>query len=86
LTKNADIGDIITPLAQQQTPRRQSLPLADMDSLEVETDISEANLSAVKVAQPCEIQIDAIPDKRFRGVVQTIVPTATAAKPQSWSK
>jgi multidrug efflux pump subunit AcrA (membrane-fusion protein) len=51
-----------------------------MSSLEVETDVSEANLSIVKVSSPCEIQIDAIPNKRFRGIVQTIVPTADRSK------
>ncbi len=80
LTKNADIGDIITPLGAAANSKAAVITIADMGSLEVETDISEANLSAVKIAQPCEIQIDAIPDKRFRGVVQTIVPTADRSK------
>ncbi|PKN72268.1 MAG: efflux RND transporter periplasmic adaptor subunit [Deltaproteobacteria bacterium HGW-Deltaproteobacteria-10] len=80
LTKNADIGDIITPLGAAANSKAAVITIADMSSLEVETDVSEANLSAVKVKQPCEIQIDAIPDKRFRGVVQTIVPTADRSK------
>ncbi len=80
LTKNADIGDIITPLGAAANSKAAVVTIADMNSLEVETDISEANLSAVKVNQPCEIQIDAIADKRFRGVVQTIVPTADRSK------
>ncbi len=80
LTKNADIGDIITPLGAAANSKAAVITIADMGSLEVETDVSEANLSSVKVAQPCEIQIDAIPDKRFRGIVQTIVPTADRSK------
>jgi RND family efflux transporter MFP subunit len=80
LTKNADIGDIITPLGAAANSKAAVITIADMSSLEVETDVSEANLSVVKVAQPCEIQIDAIPDKRFPGIVQTIVPTADRSK------
>jgi RND family efflux transporter MFP subunit len=80
LTKNADIGDIITPLGAAANSKAAVITIADMSSLEVETDVSETNLSIVKVSQPCEIQIDAIPNKRFRGVVQTIVPTAERSK------
>jgi RND family efflux transporter MFP subunit len=80
LTKNADIGDIITPLGAAANSKAAVITIADMNSLEVETDVSEANLSIVKVNQPCEIQIDAIPNKRFHGVVQTIVPTAERSK------
>jgi RND family efflux transporter MFP subunit len=80
LTKNADIGDIITPLGAAANSKAAVITIADMGSLEVETDVSEANLSLVKVSQPCEIQIDAIPNKRFRGIVQTIVPTADRTK------
>jgi multidrug efflux pump subunit AcrA (membrane-fusion protein) len=34
----------------------------------------------VKAGQPCEIQLDALPDNRFRGVVHMIVPTADRSK------
>jgi multidrug efflux pump subunit AcrA (membrane-fusion protein) len=51
-----------------------------MDSLQVEADVSESNLGKVKIGQPCEIQLDAFPDIRFRGVVHMIVPTADRSK------
>jgi multidrug efflux pump subunit AcrA (membrane-fusion protein) len=51
-----------------------------MDSLQVEADVSESNLQQVKMGQPCEIQMDALPDIRFRGVVHMIVPTADRTK------
>jgi len=34
----------------------------------------------VKIGQPCEIQLDAFPDSRFRGMVHMIVPTADRTK------
>jgi RND family efflux transporter MFP subunit len=80
LTKDADIGDIVTPLGAAANAKAAVVTIADLDSLQVEADVSETNLGLVKVGQPCEIQLDALPDSRFRGVVHTIVPTADRTK------
>jgi RND family efflux transporter MFP subunit len=80
LTKNADIGDIVTPLGAAANAKAAVVTIADMDSLQVEADVSETNLSLVKAGQPCEIQLDALPDTRLKGEVHTIVPTADRAK------
>ena len=80
LTKNADIGDIITPLGAAANAKAAVVTIADLNSLQVEADVSETNLGLVKVGQPCEIQLDAIPDSRYRGGVHAIVPTADRAK------
>jgi len=80
LTKNADIGDIVTPLGAAANAKAAVVTIADMRSLQVEADVSETNLALVKVNQPCEIQLDALPDSRFRGEVHAIVPTADRAK------
>jgi RND family efflux transporter MFP subunit len=80
LTKNADIGDIITPLGAAANAKAAVVTIADLGSLQVEADVSETNLGLVKAGQPCEILLDALPDSRFRGVVHTIVPTADRTK------
>jgi len=80
LTKNADIGDIVTPLGAAANAKAAVVTIADLRSLQVEADVSETNLALVKVNQPCEIQLDALPDTRFRGEVHAIVPTADRAK------
>jgi RND family efflux transporter MFP subunit len=80
LTKNADVGDIITPLGAAANAKAAVVTIADLTSLQVEADVSETNLSLVKVGQPCDIQLDALPDFRFRGVVHAIVPTVDRAK------
>lgn len=80
LTKNADIGDIVTPLGAAANAKAAVVSIADLNSLQVEADVSETNLGLVKVGQPCEVQLDAIPDSRFRGEVHAIVPTADRAK------
>jgi RND family efflux transporter MFP subunit len=80
LTKNADIGDIVTPIGAAADAKAAVVTIADMDSLQVEVDVSESNIGQVKVGQPCEIQLDALPNDRFRGVVHMIVPTADRSK------
>jgi RND family efflux transporter MFP subunit len=80
LTKNADVGDIITPLGSAANAKAAVVTIADLASLQVEADVSESNLEKVKAGQPCEITLDALPNSRFRGVLQTIVPTADRTK------
>lgn len=80
LTKNANVGDVITPFSSALGSQAAVVTMADMSTLEVEADVSEANLAKVKVGQPCEIQLDALPGQRFRGVVQRTVPTVDRAK------
>ncbi len=80
LTKNADVGDIITPLGAAANAKAAVVSIADMNSLQVEVDVSESNIGQVAMQQPCEIQLDAFPDARFRGEVHMIVPTADRTK------
>jgi RND family efflux transporter MFP subunit len=80
LTKNANVGDVITPFSSALGSQAAVVTMADMTTLEVEADVSEANLAKVKLEQPCEIQLDALPGQRFRGIVQRTVPTVDRAK------
>lgn len=80
LTKNADVGDIITPLGAAANAKAAVVTIADLSSLQVEADVSESNLNQVKKGQPCEITLDALPGIRFSGMVHTIVPTADRSK------
>ncbi|TAN41711.1 MAG: efflux RND transporter periplasmic adaptor subunit [Nitrospirae bacterium] len=80
LTKSADIGDIVTPIGAAANAKAAVVTIADMNSLYVEVDVSESNISKVKAGQPCEIQLDALPDTRLSGVVHMVVPTADRSK------
>jgi len=80
LTKNADIGDIVTPLGAAATAKAAVVTIADMNSLQVEVDVSETSITAISVGQPCDIQLDALSDIRFRGEVYAIVPTVDRTK------
>jgi RND family efflux transporter MFP subunit len=80
LTKNADIGDIVTPFSAATESKSAVITIADMGSLQVEADVSESSLSKVRIGQPCQVQLDALPGKRFRGTVHMIVPTGDRTK------
>jgi RND family efflux transporter MFP subunit len=80
LTKNADVGDIISPLGASTTSKAAVVTIADMGSLSAEVDVAESSLHLVKVGEPCEITLDAIPSERFPGKVHMIVPTADRTK------
>jgi RND family efflux transporter MFP subunit len=80
LTKNADVGDIITPLGAAANAKAAVVTIADLASLQVEADVSESSLAQVRKGQPCEITLDALPKGRFRGVIHMIVPTADRSK------
>ncbi len=80
LSKSADVGDMVTPFSSAADSKGAVVNMADMSTLEVEADVSEASLSKIKVGQPAEITLDALPDTRFRGSVSRIVPTVDRAK------
>lgn len=80
LTKNADLGDIVTPIGAAANAKSAVVTIADMDSLQVEVDVSESNIRKISIDQPCEIQLDALPEQRFRGVIHMIIPTADRSK------
>jgi len=80
LAKNADVGEIVAPFASSASSKGSVVTLADMGSLEVEADVSEANIYKVSVGQRCEIILDAYPEIRYPGAVKKIVPTADRAR------
>ncbi|MEJ2069264.1 MAG: efflux RND transporter periplasmic adaptor subunit [Syntrophobacterales bacterium] len=79
-TKFADVGEVVAPFGAAANARAAVVTLADMNSLMVEADVAESNLDKVYKGQPCEISLDAIPNRRFPGEVHMIVPTADRAK------
>ncbi|MDD5100436.1 MAG: efflux RND transporter periplasmic adaptor subunit [Syntrophales bacterium] len=80
LTKNADVGDIVTPIGAAANAKAAVVTIADMNSLQVEADVSETSITTIRVGQPCDIQLDALPNMRFRGEVHAVVPTVDRSK------
>ncbi len=80
LTKNANVGDIITPFSSAADSKGAVVNMADMATLEVEADVSETSIAKISVGQPVEIQLDAFPDLRLLGKVSRTVPTVDRSK------
>ena len=80
LSKSANVGDLVTPFSSATDSKGAVVSMADMGTLEVEADVSESSLAKVHVGQPAEIVLDALPDTRFRGHINRMVPTVDRAK------
>jgi len=80
LTKSANVGDIVTPFSAASGTTGAVVTMADMETLEVEADVSESSIAKISVGQPAEIQLDAFPDLRLLGEVSRVVPTVDRSK------
>jgi RND family efflux transporter MFP subunit len=80
LTKNAEVGEVVAPFGSSTLARVAVVTMADMTSIQVEADVSESNIEKIYPGQRCTIILDAFPDARYEGIVQTIVPTVDRAK------
>ncbi|WP_374359887.1 efflux RND transporter periplasmic adaptor subunit [Pseudoduganella danionis] len=80
LTKNANVGDNITPYSSAADSKGAVVTIADMSTLEVEADVSESNLSKIRVDQPADITLDAFPELHLAGTVSRMVPTIDRSK------
>src|SRR3989441_551532 len=59
LTKNADAGEGVAPLAASAFSKSAVVTVADLRSLQVEADGAESNLEAVSPGRPCEVGLHA---------------------------
>jgi RND family efflux transporter MFP subunit len=75
--KNAQPGEIVSP---QFSGGGGIAKIVDMDSLEVDVDVSENLIHRVHSKQPASITLDAYPDWRIPGEVIAIIPTADRSK------
>jgi RND family efflux transporter MFP subunit len=80
LTKNANVGDIITPFSSAADSKGAVVNMADMDTLEVEADVAESSIGKIREGMPAEVQLDAYPELRLLGEVSRVVPTVDRSK------
>jgi RND family efflux transporter MFP subunit len=74
-SKDADVGETLALGGMGGASGRGSVvTLANLDALEVETDVAENLLSRVTVGQPAEISVSAVPGKHYRGRLRRVVP------------
>jgi RND family efflux transporter MFP subunit len=79
--KAAQPGEMISPVSAGGGSIRTGIgTIVDMDSLEIQVDVSEAYINRVQPRQPVEAVLNAYPDWRIPAEVIAIVPTADRAK------
>jgi RND family efflux transporter MFP subunit len=79
--KAAEVGETITPGGMGAASGRGSVAtLANLMKLEVETDIAENMLARIGAGQPAEVAVAAVPDRRYKGRLRSIVPMGDRAR------
>ena len=79
--KAAQPGEMISPISAGGGSIRTGIgTIVDMDSLEIQVDVSEAYINRVKPGQEVEAVLNAYPDWRIPASVIAIVPTADRSK------
>jgi RND family efflux transporter MFP subunit len=79
--KAAQEGEMVSPMSAGGGFTRTGLgTIVDMDSLEIEVDVSENFINRVYAEQPAVITLNAYPDQQMPGRVIAIIPTADRAK------
>jgi HlyD family secretion protein len=80
LNKPPEVGDLLGNVLGLGSTNAGTIQIADFRSLMVETDVPEGRLHMVKIGSPCEIVLDAYPQKRYRGEATVIMPKVNRAK------
>jgi HlyD family secretion protein len=81
VSKNAQPGEMISPISAGGGFTRTGIcTIVDMESLEVEIDVSESYINRVQPGQRVEATLDAYPDWRIPCRVKAIIPTADRQK------
>lgn len=79
-SKNAQPGEMISPMSAGGFTRTGICTIVDMTSLEIEVDVSESYINRVQPGQPVEATLDAYPEWRIPAKVIAIIPTADRQK------
>jgi HlyD family secretion protein len=82
LERLVDPNELVVPqsFGGARGPSTAFVSLADLNDLQVEIDLNEADLSKVHLNQRCRISPEAYPDKKYNGYVAEIAPEANRAK------
>ncbi len=79
--KDAEVGEVVSPNVVGGTSARGSVcTMVDFASLEVQADVPETSLSAVREGARASVYLDAYPERTYTGRVSRIWPTADRQK------
>jgi len=79
IKKMAEVGESVAPIppgVNISTSSGAIVALADLETLEVEADVSESNVAKLQAEQPAEVTVEAFPDRRYQALLRQIIPTA----------
>ncbi len=79
-TKNAQPGEMISPMSVGGFTRTGVCTVVDMTSLEIEVDVNESFINRVQPGQRVQATLDAYPEWRIPAKVIAIIPTADRQK------
>jgi RND family efflux transporter MFP subunit len=79
-SKNAQPGEMISPMSAGGFTRTGICTIVDMESLEIEIDVNESYINRVTAGQPVEAALDAYADWKIPCQVIAIIPTADRQK------
>jgi RND family efflux transporter MFP subunit len=79
-SKNAQPGEMISPMSAGGFTRTGICTIVDMESLEIEIEVNESYINRVEPGQPVEGTLDAYPDWKIPCRVIAIIPTADRQK------
>lgn len=82
LEKIAEVGELVTNVNMGGTRGAKSsvLTMADLNDLQVEVDVNQAELGKVHLLQPVEVRLDMNPEVAYAGQVDEISPQADRQK------
>jgi RND family efflux transporter MFP subunit len=79
--KQGEQGEVINPMAMSSAlGRAAAVTIADLDQMDVETDISEADLHHIAVGQRALIDVKAVPSKQYHGRLRKVIPMSERAR------
>lgn len=80
ISKNAQAGEMISPMSSGGFTRTGICTIVDMNSLEIEVDVNEAYINRVTADQRVIATLDAYPDWQIPAHVIAVVPAADRQK------
>lgn len=81
ISKDGEVGETITPGGMGEASGRGSVAtIADLDHLQIDTDVKEDFISRVVIGQPAEIAVDSVPDLKYQGRVRKVIPMGDRAR------
>ena len=83
IRKRAEVGETVSPFGVQGQASREGgaiATIADLDELEVQTEVSENSVAKLTAAMPAEVKLKAYDEQIYKGRLRQIFPSADRAK------